>query len=53
MSHDDSLVEHYQRDGSHWLYTTAHGRDATLPMPSLEWVLPLSEIYYQTAVDQA
>ena len=53
VSQDDFLVEHYRRDGSHWLYATSRGREATLPMPSLECVLPLSEIYYQTAGDQA
>lgn len=50
MSQDESLVEHYQRDGSHWLYTTAQGRDATLPLPSLECALPLHEIYYQIEI---
>src|SRR5260221_13495048 len=51
VSQDDSLVEHFRRDQSHWLYTKAQGHDATLPMPSLDCVLPLHEIYYQTAGD--
>lgn len=50
VSQDEPLVEHYQRDGGHWLYTTAQGHDATLPLPSLECALPLHEIYYQIEV---
>jgi Uncharacterized protein conserved in cyanobacteria len=50
VSQDDYLVEHYQRDGSHWLYTIGEGRDATLSLPSLECVMPLDEIYYQVEI---
>lgn len=39
------LVEHYRRDGDHWVYTPAEGLDAPLTLPALDCELPLAEIY--------
>jgi Uma2 family endonuclease len=51
VSQDLYLVEHFRRDGEHWVYTVAQGRDARLALPSVECELPLEEIYYQVEID--
>jgi len=33
VSQDLHLVEHFRRDGEHWVYTAAQGRDARLTLP--------------------
>jgi Uma2 family endonuclease len=53
VSQDLYLVEHYRRDGDHWIYTAAQGRDAGLTLPAVECELPLDEIYYQVEIAPA
>jgi Uma2 family endonuclease len=53
VSQDRYLVEHFRRDGEHWLYTPAKGRDANISLPAANCELPLAEIYYQVDIDAA
>jgi len=48
---DAYLIEHFRREGDHWIYTTSQGRDARLALPSVECEIPLDEIYYQVEID--
>lgn len=45
ISQNGPLVEHYRRDGDHWVYTAAEGLEAQLTLPALECELPFTEIY--------
>jgi Uma2 family endonuclease len=46
ISQDHALVEHYVRQGQdEWLLTEQNALQDTLPLPSLDCRLPLSEIY--------
>jgi Uma2 family endonuclease len=47
VSQDRYLVEHFRRDGDHWLYVAVSGSEATLPLAAAGCELPLREIYYQ------
>jgi Uma2 family endonuclease len=46
-------VDHYlrQEDGS-WLFRSATGLDAVLPLPSLDCELPLADVYAKTGLSQ-
>src|SRR6185436_7356382 len=35
VSQDLYLVEHFRRDGEHWIYTAAQGRDARVTLPAI------------------
>jgi len=51
VSQDLHLVEHYRRDGEHWIYTAAQGRDARVTLPAVNCELPLGDIYYQVEIE--
>jgi hypothetical protein len=45
ISQGTSRVEHYRREGDHWMFTEVDGLQAELAIPSLGRVLKLQEIY--------
>ncbi len=46
ISQDKPLVEHFERQaGGQWLYTPHKGLSESVPLPSIDCVLPLAEIY--------
>ena len=49
VSQEHCLVEHYRRDGEHWVYTRVEGRAAYVPLPAANCELPLEEIYRQVS----
>jgi Uma2 family endonuclease len=51
VSQDLYLVEHFRREGEHWIYTTAQGRDAHVTLPAVHCDLPLGDIYYQVEIE--
>jgi len=51
ISQDLYLVEHYRRDGEHWIYTAVQGRDARVTLPAVNCELPLDDIYYQVEIE--
>jgi len=51
VSQDVYFVEHFRRDGKHWIYTPAEGRDARLALPAVGCELPLEEIYRQVEIE--
>ena len=51
VSQDLYLVEHYRRDGEHWVYTLVQGRDARVTLPAVNCELPLDDIYYQVEIE--
>lgn len=51
VSQDLYLVEHFRRDGEHWIYTAVQGRDAHVTLPALNCELPLGDIYYQVEIE--
>jgi len=51
VSQDLYLVEHYRRDGEHWVYTAVQGRDAHLTLPAVNCELPLGDVYYQVEIE--
>ena len=51
VSQDLYLVEHYRRDGEHWIYTAVQGRDARVTLPAVNCELPLDDIYYQVEIE--
>ncbi|HEV2722843.1 MAG TPA: Uma2 family endonuclease [Thermoanaerobaculia bacterium] len=51
ISQDGYLVEHYRRDGAHWVYTPVEGRDAHVALPAVGCELPLEEIYRQVEIE--
>ena len=53
VSQDEYLVEHYRRDGDHWLYAAVSGRESNLSLPAVGCELPLAEVYDQVDIDAA
>lgn len=51
VSQDHCLVEHFRRDGEHWIYTRIEGRDAHLVLPAVECELPLADVYRQVDIE--
>jgi Uma2 family endonuclease len=51
VSQDLYVVEHYRRDGEHWIYTAVQGRDAQVTLPAVHCELPLGDIYYQVEIE--
>jgi len=51
VTQDLYLVEHYRRDGEHWIYTAVQGRDAHVTLPAVHCELPLADIYYQVEIE--
>ncbi len=47
VSQDEALVEHFQREADHWVYTKSEGLEATVNLPSVGCEIPLREIYAQ------
>ena len=50
VAQDAYAVEHFRREGDHWIFTAIQGRDASLRLDSLAVDVPLSEIYYQAEI---
>ena len=50
VSQDAYLVEHYRREGDHWIFTAIQGQEGSLKLDSLAVEIPLSEIYYQVEI---
>ena len=51
VTQDLYLVEHYRRDGEHWIYTVVQGRDAHVTLPAVNCELPLADVYYQIEIE--
>lgn len=50
VSQDTYLVEHFHREGDHWIFTAIQGQEGSLKLDSLAVEIPLSEIYYQVEI---
>ena len=51
VSQDLYLVEHYRRDGEHWIYTPVQGHDAHVTLPAVHCEIPLADVYYQVEIE--
>lgn len=53
VSQDAYLVEHFRREGDHWIFTPIQGREGSLTLGSVAVEVPLSEIYSQVNLEPA
>lgn len=51
VAQDKVRVEHYRRDGEHWVLSEVSNAEGVLVLPSLECELPLREIYERVELD--
>ena len=50
VSQDRPLIEAFERRGGLWRQLSYAGLDATLPLPAIDFELPLREIYHKVAL---
>lgn len=53
VAQDAYAVEHFRREGDHWIFTAIQGRDALLSLANVNVAIPLAEIYYQIEIEPA
>ncbi|HEV2130898.1 MAG TPA: hypothetical protein VGR27_07340, partial [Longimicrobiaceae bacterium] len=51
VAQDKLRVEHYRRDGEHWVLTEISGLDGVLALPTVGCEIPLREIYERVEFD--
>lgn len=52
IAQDMPQIEHFRRDGKHWIYTRAAGLDDTIQIPSIQYTLALSDVYEKITFDE-
>ncbi len=54
VSQDAVHIEHYSRqDDQHWLLTDVVGLEATLKLPAIDCILPLTDVYERVRFDRS
>lgn len=52
VSVDQPLVEHFRRDGNHWVYTKTEGLQGLVGLSAVACEVPLHEIYHQIDLEK-
>lgn len=52
VSMDQPLVEHFRREGNHWVYTKSEGLDRVVTLAAAGCEVPLHEIYHRVDFEE-